>query len=185
VLKNIKKNKGWSSKKKTQMENNRDYNINQRKKKSKKNVQANSIHRKPYCLQKIEGANTTRHDGRTKESLEPVYSLHEVWKKIRKIYGKRKLHQIKTLIKSNGQSTTSGLEIANKLASQFSKTSFNANYPRNFRNKKEETERQKINIDLSNKKTLSTDHSLKKNPTKHFQNAKDHRQDQTISTMSA
>jgi hypothetical protein len=55
--------------KKTQMESNRDYNINQRKKKSRKNLQANSIHRKPYYLQKIEGANTTSHEGRTKESV--------------------------------------------------------------------------------------------------------------------
>jgi hypothetical protein len=46
---NIKKNKRGSSKKKSQMENNRDYNINQRKKKSGKNVQANSIYQKPYC----------------------------------------------------------------------------------------------------------------------------------------
>jgi hypothetical protein len=55
--------------KKTQMENNRDYNINQRKKKSRKNVQA-------YCLQKIEGTNTKSPERRTKKSVEPVYRIH-------------------------------------------------------------------------------------------------------------
>jgi hypothetical protein len=47
------------------------------------------------------------------------------------------------------------LEIANKLASQFSKTSSNANYPSNFGKKKKETERQKINIYLSNKEPFN------------------------------
>jgi hypothetical protein len=103
-------------------------------------------------------------------------SHHEVWEKIRKIFGKRKLHQIKRLIKSNGQSTTSPLEKANKLANQFSKTSFNANYPSNFRKKKENKHR------LKQQRTF---HSPKKNSTRHFQNAKDHHQDQTTSTMSS
>jgi hypothetical protein len=36
------------------------------------------------------------------ESITAKTSSHEVWDKIRKISGKRKLHQIKRLIKSNG-----------------------------------------------------------------------------------
>jgi hypothetical protein len=75
-----------------------------------------------------------------REIVEPITaktSSHEVWEKIRKISGTRKLHQIK----SNGQSKTFPLEIVNELPNQFSKTSFNANYPSNFRKKKEETER--------------------------------------------
>jgi hypothetical protein len=81
------------------------------------------------------------------ESITAKTSLHEVWEKIRKISGKRKLHQIKRLIKSN--STLSSQRTG------FSKTSFNENYPSNFRKKKEETERKKINIDLSNKEPFN------------------------------
>jgi hypothetical protein len=52
------------------------------------------------------------------ESITAKTSSHKVWEKIRKISGKRKSHQIKRQIKSNGQSITSPLEIANELASQ-------------------------------------------------------------------
>jgi hypothetical protein len=75
------------------------------------------------------------------ESITAKTSSQKVWEKIRKISGKRKSHQIKRLIKSNGQSIISPLEIANELASQFSKTNSNANYLSNFRKKKEETEK--------------------------------------------
>jgi hypothetical protein len=48
------------------------------------------------------------------QTITAKTSSHEVWEKIRK-----KKHQIKRLVESNGQSTTFALEIANELASQF------------------------------------------------------------------
>jgi hypothetical protein len=53
-----------------------------------------------------------------------------------KLSGKRKSHNIKRIIKSDGEQITTESGIANELAGQFVKTSSNENYPRNFKKKK-------------------------------------------------
>jgi hypothetical protein len=50
------------------------------------------------------------------QTITAKTSSHEVWEKIQKI-SERKVYHIKRLVKSNGQSTTLALEIANELAS--------------------------------------------------------------------
>jgi hypothetical protein len=162
------------------MENNRDYNINQIKKKSRKN----SIHRKPYYLQKIESKNTMSHEGRTKESVEPVYRIYHgknfftwsLWKKSEK-YTEKKLYQFKRLIRNNGQSTASPIERTGQpiLKNQLQCI---------LLQEKEGRNRTKKNKHRLKQQKISTDHSPKKNSTRHFQKTKDHHQDKTTSTMT-
>jgi hypothetical protein len=60
-----------------------------------------------------------------------------VWDKIRQIYGKRKTHQIRHMITSNGVKTDDPKMMADELAKQFSKAGACTQYKDDFKKKKE------------------------------------------------
>lgn len=73
----------------------------------------------------------------------------ELWNKIRKINGKRKFFETSILFQ-NSKTITRPQDIANTLAEEFSEDSSNNHYTNNFRDYKENQEKQKIIFETDN-----------------------------------